>query len=386
MDRPTIAKTILDAAGTGDTATVLSLVNGGADVNAADTEYGQTPVWTAAEGGHTETVRALAACGADVNTADTEYGQTPVYVAAWGGHTETVQALEACGADVNTTNDFGNTPVHVAALMGHTETVRALAACGADVHTANETGDTPVHVAAGQGHTETVQALVECGADVNTADQEGRTPVWVAARAGHTETVRALVQQCGADPFPALRDAARLDNAEMIWTLVRECGVNPAGLSRAGKKARDLAPPGSRACGLLGWLEELQEPEHALAPEAQAARAAQEVANAAKRDAEFECPLCLEKRHAVALVPCGHRMCPECWATMRGLGLRSCPFCRAPTLTGAPQDSWPDRHPLYSRFCVEVPTRRVPGAYCASSLQKGGSTARRSCSCAPCRL
>jgi 3,4-dihydroxy-2-butanone 4-phosphate synthase len=346
--------------------------------------------------GHTETVRALAACGADVHTAN-ETGDTPVHVAAGQGHTETVQALVKCGADAKAADQEGRTPVWVAARAGHTETVRALAECGADPKTADNVGRTPVWVAAREGHTATVRALAACFADVSTADQEGRTPVWVAARAGHTETVlalvqqcgadpfpalvwvaaraghtetvRALVQQCGADPFPALRDAARLDNAEMIWTLVRECGVNPAGLSRAGKKARDLAPPGSRACGLLGWLEELQEPEHALAPEAQAARAAQEVANAAKRDAEFECPLCLEKRHAVALVPCGHRMCPECWATMRGLGLRSCPFCRAPTLTGAPQDSWPDRHPLYSRFCVEVPTRRVPGAYCASSLQ-----------------
>ena len=29
---------------------------------------------------------------------------------------------------------------------------------------------------------------------------------------------------------------------------------------------------------------------------------------------------------------------------------------RAPIAHGEPQDSWSDKHPLYSRFCVEVPS------------------------------
>ena len=133
-----------------------------------------------------------------------------------------------------------------------------------------------------------------------------------------------------------------MDNAAAVWLLV-EGGANPASLNRDGKTARDVAPPGGRAYKALEWLEELPDPKHAEA-------------NAQKRADGFECPVCLEdtQGEAVAFVPCGHRVCPGCWADMRARGVDNCPACRAPIAHGEPQDSWNDRHPLYARFCVEV--------------------------------
>jgi hypothetical protein len=323
----------------------------GADANTAN-HNGTTPVCIAAYNGHTETVRALVQeFGANPNTA-TNDGTTPVYLAAEEGLTETVRTLvQERGANPNTANNCGTTPVYIAAYNGLTETVRTLVQeCGANPNTANDNGTTPVYIAAERGFTETVRALVQdCGADVN-AHKNGNTPVCIAAWMGHTETVRALLREGRADPFQALLATVQHDDAEVTWRLVRECGVNPDCRNRDGKRARDLAPPGSRpsrAYRLLECLEGLQAPGHTLYT----------AANAEKRAEGFECPVCLEetKGDSIAFVPCGHRVCPGCWANMRARDMNKCPKCRAPILHCAPQESLPDQQRLYSRFCVEVP-------------------------------
>jgi hypothetical protein len=225
----------------------------------------------------------------------------------------------------------------------------------ADARIADNHGRTPVWLAASQGHTETVRVLEHwCRADVNAADQWGCTPLFVAAEMGHTETVRALVECDGiadlniADDFgnTPLHVAAVHDNAAVIWTLVRSGGAKTGSLNHDGKTARDLAPRGSSAYKTLEYLQELHAPGHALYT----------AANAKKRADGFECPVCLEdtKGDGIAFVPCGHRVCPGCWADMRAQHMDKCPNCRAPIAHGAPQDLFPDQHPLYSRFCVEV--------------------------------
>ena len=368
---------IFDAAARGDARTLRALVTlGGADANAADA-LGRAPVWIAARGGHAAAVRALAACGADVRAAD-ENGRTPVFAAAANGHTQTVLALLLeFGADVNAADENGRTPVFAAAESGDAEMVRTLVLCDADVSAADENGWTPVLTAAANGHTETVRALAARGADESAADENGWTPVFAAAANGHTETVRALVRECGADPVPALLTAALRADAEMTWMLVSGCGVDPARRNRHGEKALDLVPAGSNEYKLLEWLEGLRNHPPVLGPGA--SRTDFSLAyedwfyhrhdtpckeeNDAKRAAGFLCPVCQHaSRDGVACVPCGHRVCPGCWAAMRERHAAMpeqnedrCTQCRAPIAHGEPQDSWPDRHPLYSRFCVEVP-------------------------------
>ena len=395
---------IFDAAARGDARMLRALVTlGGADANAADA-LGCAPVWIAARGGHAAAVRALAACGADVRAGDA-LGRTPVWIAAWGGHTAAVRALAACRADVRAADENGRTPVFAAAANGHTQTVlalllefgadvnaadengrtpvfaaaesgdaemvRTLVLCDADVSAADENGWTPALTAAANGHTETVRALAARGADESAADENGWTPVFAAAANGHTETVRALVRECGADPVPALLTAALRADAEMTWMLVSGCGVDPARRNRHGEKALDLVPAGSNEYKLLEWLEGLRNHPPVLGPGA--SRTDRSLAyedwvhhrgdapckkdNDDKRAAGFPCPVCQHaSRDGVAFVPCGHRVCPGCWARMRSNEIHTCPQCRAPIAHGEPQDSWPDRHPLYSRFCVEVPS------------------------------
>jgi hypothetical protein len=155
------------------------------------------------------------------------------------------------------------------------------------------------------------------------------------------------VSAVDTDACTPLHGAAIHDHAAVVWVLVLECGANPASLNSDGKTARDLAPPGSSAYKALEWLEEVPDPEYAK-------KYAKK--NAKKRADWFECPVCLEdtKGEVIAFVPCGHRMCSRCWEKMLVNHLDECPQCRAPIAQGMRQDSWPDRHPLYARFGVEV--------------------------------
>ena len=119
-----IDKAALSYAGRGDTARVLEMLDGGADIRAVDGD-GRTLVCLAAGGGHTACVQALAARGADVNAADAR-GETAMFAAASGGHTACVRALAAYGGDALATSNAGDTPLFMAVAGGHMETVRAL--------------------------------------------------------------------------------------------------------------------------------------------------------------------------------------------------------------------------------------------------------------------
>ena len=103
-----------------------------------------------------------------------------------------------------------------------------------------------------------------------------------------------------------------------------------------GNKARDFLPHDSRAFKLLECLEAWQAPEHK---------------NYNKENVE-------QRGDAIAFVPCGHRVCPGCWADMRARDIYNCPQCRALITHGGRQESLPDELRLFSRFCVEVPRAR----------------------------
>ena len=81
-----------EAARKGDAATVQSLLDRGADVNARF-RYGTTALFKAAERGHTEVVKLLLARGADVSVKDTFYGATAMTWALDNKHIEVVRAL-----------------------------------------------------------------------------------------------------------------------------------------------------------------------------------------------------------------------------------------------------------------------------------------------------
>src|SRR5882672_1322199 len=90
---------LLDAARSGDAATVERLLHEGASVKTRN-RVGATPLFQAAREGHADIVRTLLKAGADVDQPNLEL-TTPLMQAAHNGHLEAATALLEAGADVN---------------------------------------------------------------------------------------------------------------------------------------------------------------------------------------------------------------------------------------------------------------------------------------------
>jgi ankyrin repeat protein len=377
---------------------VEALAAGGADVNARDAE-GCSALVKAAERDDMEAVRMLAKIGADVNSGNDE-GDTALLVT---GSAEIIRMLVLeYGADVDLRNTDGETPLWRSVNAQHMPTVQALAACGADANLAPDDERPPLCIAAFRGDTDMVRVLVECGADVDIRGADNETPLWIAAYEGHTATVRALVLDHGAsvrtyddNGQTAVGAAAYMGHAETVWTLVRECGADSEGLDEVRDREVAFAMAMHRRLGrnsvarnmnlenvlrlilsrqwtsplalanvseyatvgtvnLLEWLEPL---EHAAPVHRER--------NDAVRSLEFECAVCMDvQENPLALIPCGHRVCRDCWTGIVEVADSSaepalCPFCRESVYHAASQDSFHPAKPLYSRFCVQLPTAPV---------------------------
>lgn len=80
---------------------VRLLISFGADVDAAaDSDYGEKALDTAARGGHIELVQLLLDAGADVNSGSSRLGMMALEGAVYGGEIEIVQLLLDSGADI----------------------------------------------------------------------------------------------------------------------------------------------------------------------------------------------------------------------------------------------------------------------------------------------
>ena len=188
----------------GDVEMVRLLVEGGADVNAAEGFGGNTPLHEAVEQGDAEMVKILVAAGADVN-AEGYFNRTPLSLAAEEGATEIMQILLGSGSDADTpsggedkeaasTPSIGSEALYTAIEKGDVEMVRLLVEAGADVNAAEGFGgDTPLHEAVEQGDAEIVKILVAAGADVNAEGYFDRTPLSLAAEEGATEIMQILL-------------------------------------------------------------------------------------------------------------------------------------------------------------------------------------------------
>ena len=161
-------KALLDATKRGDVAAVRSLLNEGADPNAAQGD-----------------------------------GLSALHLAAQQGNLEVAEILLGAGANIEAETRIGAyTPLHVASGRAHTPVVRALLDAGANTGAVSSTtGATALHLAAKALNGEsTVKLLLEKRALVNAREfQGGQTALMLAAAYGRTGSVRELLSH-GADP------------------------------------------------------------------------------------------------------------------------------------------------------------------------------------------
>ena len=160
-----------------------------------------SPVADAAMRGDTDAVRTLIQEGADVNAAQGD-GMTALHWAAMNGDGALAEVLIYAGAMVKSKTRIGDyTPLHLASLSGAGDLVGMLLAAGADPNAATTAGGgTPLHYAAQSGSAEAVQALVDHGAEVDAREPNwGQTPLMFAAAENRVDATRALLA-AGADP------------------------------------------------------------------------------------------------------------------------------------------------------------------------------------------
>ncbi|XP_023236163.1 serine/threonine-protein phosphatase 6 regulatory ankyrin repeat subunit B-like [Centruroides sculpturatus] len=174
-------KALVDAAANGDYFQVLSLLNAGIPINAA--EYNKSLFY-----------------------ASKNY-RTPLQIAASNGHAECVKLLIDRGADLNAKDRFDATAVHLAADCGHHNCLKLLLDAGAECCTPTKYskkgcytaspypgGTTPLHLAAAHSYVECVKELIQYGADYNAVDERGRTSLYIAAEAGYADCVLTLLR------------------------------------------------------------------------------------------------------------------------------------------------------------------------------------------------
>src|SRR5213078_2816136 len=145
-EKPSLA----DAAEQRDRTLIRSLLDSGADVNAAQ-----------ADG----TTALLVKRRANVNAAN-RYGVPPLSLACTNGNADLVKLLLDAGADANASLQGGETVLMTAARAGSLETVKALLARGANPNARERRGQTALMWAAAEGHAAVVRALFDGGADI----------------------------------------------------------------------------------------------------------------------------------------------------------------------------------------------------------------------------
>ena len=160
-----------------------------------------SPVADAAMRGNSDGLRTLLQNGADVNAAQGD-GMTALHWAAEHGDAAAAGMLIYAGATVEAATRIGQyTPLHVASKSGSAEVVKLLIEAGADVTVLTSTsGAAALHMAAGAGDTAVISALIEAGADINARESEwDQTPLIFAASKNRVAAVKVLLE-LGADP------------------------------------------------------------------------------------------------------------------------------------------------------------------------------------------
>jgi ankyrin repeat protein len=143
--------------------------------------------------------RTLVQKGADVNAAQVD-GATALHWAVYRDDPAAVDFLLGAGAKPETANRAGATPLSMAALYGNPVVVDRLLKAGANAKALGPNGETMVMFAARNGNPQVLKLFIEAGVDVNAKEPvRGTTALMWAVEQRNAAAVETLLA-AGADP------------------------------------------------------------------------------------------------------------------------------------------------------------------------------------------
>jgi len=235
-----------EAAIAGDLATIQTLADNGANLNAIDARSRTALMHTIANGRH-EAFQTLLRLGADPNRCwrdclsavscavlfHRDYldevlsagGRITLREAVALGDLGAVRRLCEAGAnfDTNAHWDFDDTFLMVACRRGHLEVAQFLIDQGASMEQTDDLGQTPLIRAVDAEHPEIVALLIARGANVNQRDWFGNSPLEYAT-VHHRRRIIGYLLEGGAKP--SLLDAIALDDVGLVAQRLAE-GEDP---------------------------------------------------------------------------------------------------------------------------------------------------------------
>ena len=135
---------------------VQAAIDSGAKVNVQD-DTGTTPLIAAAQYNQAA-IPILLRAGADVNAHETQRGETALSVVAYyGGTPELVTTLLGAGANIKAQDNFGDTALMAAVMYNpNPEVVKTLLKASADINAQDKSGMTPLMWAAKSSNSNVV--------------------------------------------------------------------------------------------------------------------------------------------------------------------------------------------------------------------------------------
>ena len=197
----TVGKGVLHRAAKSKNAALCPLLLArGAELSARN-QNGETPLHCAAAAGFSSAVWLLLNEGALLNSVD-KRGWTVVHTAASTDHSGVVEMLLEEGNTIRSIDDPTNnqkrlTPLHIAALKDCEATLRLLVYAGANIEAPMGNGGVAFHLATENGHATILNVLLKRGAKVGVKEQRKNkaTALHLAAPGGHTTAVEILLEK-----------------------------------------------------------------------------------------------------------------------------------------------------------------------------------------------
>jgi uncharacterized protein len=154
-------------------------------------------IFEAAATGQTSQIQTLVEQDPSLVNTYSPDGFTPLGLATFFGHAQTVDALLAARAEVNAAyrETMKLTPLGSAMAIGRNDIARTLIDHGADVNASAVSGHRPLHTAAARGNLESATLLLDNGADINATTTDGKTALAYAEEHEHPEMVKLLQQR-----------------------------------------------------------------------------------------------------------------------------------------------------------------------------------------------